>query len=635
MTATRPVDPHLAQTFLKRFTSPKHAKTWIHNFLDLDFPDSWVDPDSNSSPVHWLYETYKMYEANLGHTSPSTIVISSRESYKTLSEAAFAIIMMVQFGASIAHMAAIVPQATAAQNYISMFIDKIKPYLEYHKIELDSSNAKEISLKLNPGTPEEKQAYMKIIVCTVTGANSSHTNIFTIDEIDTIRSREQLRAYKEAEYIPGVFNGQHPVTIKTSTLKFPGGLFTKEMEKAQKSGHRVFRWNIIDITEKCQPARHKPDKPKQWVYVARSLPLRTITETEWANLIEKEREGYDKVEAYEGCLKCPLLPVCRTRLAHRSEKDVGGLWKPIDFTISQFDKDPDLAEAQLMCWKPSSAGMVYPRFVDMADGTGNTYTLKQAWEAYTGEAAPKGLVFPDLIQFMLSKGVRFYAGVDWGTTHAFAISVSAKMANGEWWLVDGYSVPGLEFAQMMALATEVRDMYRVAQWYADTSEPMFIKEFKNARMPCKKFTKDVFGGISAVRGRIINARNRRFLKVIKHDRTELFLKMFAEHCFKLDTLGNLTKDPDDGEFADIADSVRYQAQNLYKVSKINTPPPPQPVNPFEQFFATVPTPEKHFQDWQTQKRQVLDGGDTSAGLKGKSGDGNVIWDFGSEEGTDE
>lgn len=617
------VNETLAKTFLVRFTSPEHVKQWIHNFLDLEFPDSWVDPDSNSSPIHWIYNTYKMYESNTANLSPDTIVISSRESYKTLSEAVFAIIMMSQFSASIAHMAAIVPQATAAQSYIEQFILKIKPYLDYHKIQLDSQNAKEISLKFDEGLPTEHQAYMKIIVCTITGANSAHTNIFTIDEIDTIRSKEQIRAYKEARFIPGVFNGQHPVTIKTSTMKFPGGLFSKEMEKAAKLGFRVYRWNIIDITEKCQPARHRPDLPKQNVYLAKNLPLRTLSEDQYNSINEKEKDQYEPHEAMGGCVGCPLLPVCKGRLATRKETDVGGLWKPIDFTISQFSTtDPDLAEAQLMCWKPSSQGMVYPRFMDIADGSGNTYTIKQAWEVWTGENMPTHAELPDLIKLMLERGIKFYAGVDWGTTHAFAISVSAKMPNGEWWLIDAFSVPGLEFQQMIDLAIYVRDMYRIAQWFADTSEPMFIKEFKKRRMPCKDFTKDVRGGIESVRGRIIDARGKRTLKVIKHDRTELFIKMFAEHCFKLDTLGNITKDPDDGEFADIADTVRYQGQNLYK-PKGGVHSPSQDQGPPQPDFGK----DKRFEDWMTQKvraAQQVQGGVP----QGKSADGNVIWDFG-------
>ena len=388
-----------------------------------------------------------------------------------------------------------------------------------------------------------------------------------IDEIDTIRSQEGIRAYKEAQMIPGVFDGQFPMTIKTSTMKFPGGLFSKEMDLSKQKGWPIYRWNILDITEHCPKERCLPDAPKESVYVARNLPLRTISINDYRNLLDKEQEEFELIEQMKGCVKCSLGPVCRGRLHARNPADKGGLWKPIDFTITQFDKtDADMAEAQLLCWRPSSAGMVYPRFAPKDDGSGNTYTLKQAWEVFTGDVLPEGkrISHDQLVKEMIKHGVRFYAGVDWGFRHAFAIVIGAVLPNKEFWIIDAYSVSGLEFEQMMDLSMTVRDKYRPHSWFCDTAQPMFIKAFKKNKMPCPKFTKDVMGGISSIRGQIMNAKGKRFLKVIKSDRTEIALKMFAEHCFKLDTLGNITQDPDDGDFADFGDCLRYLGQNLFK-----------------------------------------------------------------------
>lgn len=965
------VDPYLASTFMTHFETKQQLKDWVHVFLGLDLPDTFIDPDSNSSPIDWMFETYQIYKKNLGGKIPSVIVVSSRESYKTLTESIWGIIAMVHFKASLAHMAAIVPQATAAQKYIQSFLRKIEKYTAYHGLNQTSSNAKEIVIKHPDGT----DAYMKIIVCTLTGANSSHTNLmciagktnifirdknpnsnrdrikinasklfsrlsngeqieilsfnhetgkmefkliknwfnngkkalvditlqsgkkvtttpdhkffngeeyqeaqellhknvyflnrvksfeqddkysttinvpiikyqepthqnefeqlliggllgdmsvytrhypkskeqygnpmiyfnhgigqrqyadwkanllqkflpivptnvisgytnkpivgyrsshvallkpwgnfrscffnldhiealglaiwfmddgsmssggfrlhtesFTIeqqiqlkeilfskfditvtissfakkdgrqfnylsgsvtegyklyqiiskyllpsmeykfkdlltksikkchnceskflakltsnralycgnetcqavrnkilkkdtiiniapakynrsvydftvpdnhnyfangilvhnciDEIDTIRSAEGVRAYKEASLIPGVFDGQFPLTVKTSTMKFPGGLFSKELELAKSKKWPIYRWNLLDITEHCKAERCLPDEPKEFRYVGLSLPLTIIEQDEYGRMLEKDQANYEHVELMKGCINCQLAPVCRGRLHGRKPEDHGGLWKPIDFTITQFEKtDPDMAEAQLLCWKPSSQGMVYPRFIDKEDGTGNTYTLEQAWEVYTGTIPVKKVSHDQLIKEMVKNGIRFYCGVDWGSTHAFAISVGAIMPNKEFWIVDSYSVPGLEFAQMMDLAESVRDMYnRPHSWFCDTSAPMFIKEFKKSKMPCPKFTKDVMGGISCIRTQIVNGKGHRSLKVIKSEKTQTALKMFAEHCFKLDTIGNPTQDPDDGEFADFGDSLRYMGQCLFKPKSKN------------------------------------------------------------------
>jgi hypothetical protein len=503
----------------------------------------------------------------------------------------------------------------------------VMPYIVHHNHSIKSQNSKEVVIKMADGT----EAFMRIIVCTLTGANSSHTNLFTVDEIDTIRNAEGIRAYKEAQMIPGVFNGQHPITIKTSTLKFPGGLFMKEWAKARQEGYKVFKWNILDITEYCQPARHQPELPKEVRFLQKGLPLRNLTADQFKELPTKEQEKFDKFEAMGGCAKCPLLPVCRGRLAQRSPTDTGGLWKPIDFTISQFKKtDPDLAESQLMCWKPSSQGMVYPRFIDKEDGTGNTYTIGQAWAMFTGNPAPRDITLANLVDVMQAKGVQFYCGVDWGFRHAFAIVVSALIPNGEWWIIDTYSVSGLEFEQMMDLAKQVRDMYKPLKWYADTAQPMFIKAFKKNRMPCMDFKKDVRGGIECVRGQIVDAMDRRRLKVIKHDRNDMMLRMFAEHTFLLDSNGNLTDEPDDSDVADVADATRYKAQNLFNPkTKIITPANPMSITGQPEQQQSLYAPVK-YDDWMSQKARAL-ATDPGPDIKGKSEAGTVLWNFGDDE----
>jgi hypothetical protein len=566
-----------------------------------------------------MYDVYDMYRKNESWKSPSVITISSRESYKTLTESILSVILMAHFGATICHMAAIVPQATAAKSYTNTFLTKMAPYLEHHGMFLNTQNSKEITIKNKDGS----SSWMKIVVATITGANSSHSNLLCVDEVDTIRSAEGIRAFKEAEFIPGVFNGQHPLTIKTSTMKFPGGLFSKEMEKAVENNWNVYRWNIIDITEKCQPERHRPDLPHKTIYVNKNLPLETLDKEGYGRLQTKVQENYDEITVMGGCATCKLAPVCRGRLANRSEKDVGGLWKPIDFVISQFAKtDPDLAEAQLMCWKPSSQGMVYPRFLDKDDGSGNTYTLKQAWERYTGTTMHKDIEIEDLVQKMIEAGVKFQVGGDWGHAHAQAFVVTALLPSQEWWLVDAYSIPGLEFDEILDLALKIKAMYKPTRWHLDTAEPMFIKTFRKNGMVCSDFKKDVRGGIEAVRGQIINAKGIRKLKVVKHARTKILMSMFAEHSFKLDTLGDLTQEPDDSEVADIADALRYAAQNMFKAKGKLSAAPSQP--PPADIY------NKQYPDWLSQKvRELTDGQGFES--KGKSSDGLIIWDFGSDD----
>jgi hypothetical protein len=276
-----------------------------------------------------------------------------------------------------------------------------------------------------------------------------------------------------------------------------------------------------------------------------------------------------------------------------------------------------------MCWKPSNEGLIYPRFE--TGEKGNVMTIAEAWEKFTATPATKDISLNDLIAYMLSRGIIFDAGVDWGFRHAFAIIVACQVM-GEWWIVDSVAQPGLEFEDMIKLAEEMRDKYRVRRWYCDTSQPMFMSAFKNRKMPCPKFTKDILGGIEAVRGQVVDARSMRRLRVFKHEANEFLINGFRNHHFVLDQAGKATQEPDDELYADIMDALRYIAQNLFKVKgKVISGNPLTP-----QDLAPKRPNEPQFQDWMQQKLRALTEGDSS-NARGKSATGGLIWDMSNPE----
>jgi hypothetical protein len=629
MSIVTPVDKTLADAFLVKFQSKEHLKNWIDTFIGWNLPDSFIDPESNSSPIEWMYSAYSMYRDNTCNTSPSIITISTRGGYKTLTQSIFSVIMMLHFNASYCHGAAIIPQAQVAQEYVSKFLVQLQPFMEYHNIYVLTDNSKDI--KLGPKGAKIAQSQMKILVLNMAGSNAAHSNLLCLDEVDLLRSAEQRKAFGEISKVPAEFDGQFPLTIKTSTLKFRSGLFSQQLDLAKEKGWQVHKWNLLDITEKCQPERHG-ERTNQSVYARYELPLKTIKEDEYNDLVAKEKEGYKRLDnVRKGCMGCSLLPVCKGRLAERAETDKGGFWKSIEFTKSELETtEPDLATAQLLCRRAAASGMVYPRFEDRADGEGNTYSLEQAFEKFTGDKAPKGITYPFLLKTLLDNGTKFYASGDWGHTGAQAFVVAAQMGMGEFWLLDSYSIPNLEWEQVLDLGKRIRDQYRrPLKWFMDTNQPMFIKAFNKNQMKCAKFTKDIFGGISSIRGQILDGANRRKLKVIKHDRTKIIVKMFQEHAFKLDSLGNPTQEPDDSPVSHIGDSVRYMGQNLFAPKggglrqNIDT----------NQYMSDAPV-EDTYENWLEQKIAAAKSedenpnGDTS----GLSESGSVFWDFG---GTDD
>lgn len=616
----------VVQAFMTPLNSAQEIRDWVLTYIDIDLPLGHIDPDSNSSPAEWMWQAYRTYRYNEGDKVPGYIVLSSRDSYKTLTESIFAVLAMSHFGATIAHLAAIESQAKKAVTYVSDFIKRVTPYLAAHGKTVDAENKRQVVIVDDKG----RRAYVNVIIATLQGANSEHTNILTIDEVDVMRFP---KAYEEAKFIPGYdgATGQQPLTIKTSTRKFAFGMMEKEIDRSKESGEVLLRWNILDVTERCPKSRHKPDLPKVDRYIHPKLPLRNYSPEEYESIPEEKQSEYVKINAYAGCADCKLLPVCQMRLAHRPPGDRGGLYKPIAFTISQFKKfDADMAEAQLMCWKPSSHGLIYARY-DETPKKGNLLSIKDAWDLFVGGAmaAPKGITLRQLVDVMLQKGIKFEAMGDWGYRHAFALVVGCQVM-GQWWLVDSISVPGLDPDQQVSAARALRDRYKIRRWYMDPSQPGMMAMFKKNGMPCKKFTKDVQLGIACVKTQVVDAMNVRRLMVLDHEGNDWLKQGFKKHHYKLDSEGEPTNEPDDDEYADIMDSVRYGGQNLFGkggrpiVGADQAAPPRQGLHGGPGLAAH----EQVYESWITQRARALA---TQGEASGSNNNKTIFWTFGGDD----
>ncbi len=616
----------LAEDFLRVCQSKEELRDWILTFLDIDFPSGWIDPESNSSPIDWMYEAYSYIRDGRKKRTPSMVVYSARECYKTLSMSCYEFVVMCHFGITVSHMAAIKNQSEKAVSYVTSYLRKCRKYIEHHGRSIDSQAKSHIKITENEGD----ESYLKVIVCTMAGANGEHTLVFCADELDVV---QYPHAFEEAKLIPGPDRGRMPLTIFTSTRKFAFGLMQKEIENAEKNERPIRHWNIIDVTEKCQPNRHRPEEPKVKQYISRSLPLKQITPKAFEELKDEDKGKYEAIDAYAGCLECPLLPVCKTRLANRPEADVGGLYKSIDHVINTFKStNPDIAEAQLMCWKPGSLGVIYGRF-DMAE---NTLTVEQAYRAFTGDEPPPDLSLSDLIEQLHRREIPFYVGGDWGYRHNYALIASAMLPNGDWWLFETFAMSELEFEDQLKYAKIFRDKYRPKRWFMDPAYPGNLKTFTKNGMPCKDFKKDIMFGIESVRGQVVNATNRRRLRVIlsPDNGNDFLVSGFRMHHFMTDAQGRITTKPDDEEFADVMDSLRYLGQNLF---------PPKKHGDKETVADALAAKEqdlmiqRYLVNQHTTPQQsifsqmVQAAGAVASPEKGKSKSGRVIFDFSGPE----
>ena len=607
-----------AELMFSPLNDASEVKDWARSFLDLELPLEQTDPDSNTSPLDAIWQIYNVAKNNSGDVNPGFILMSCREGMKTVSVAILELLLMLHFSRTVAHGAATETQSAVAIGYIGDFIMKITPLLEISGWENMTQNKRTIQYR----TPAGETPFIKIVICTAKGMNSLHANFLFLDELDLA----DPNAIRQAVNITGYSRGFHGIKVYLSTRKYNHGNMQDALDRAQETNYKVLNWNILDVTEACSVTRHKPELPKQDVFVAKSLPLKQLTGEEYNGLPDTDKPKYDLLaNAHGGCIGCKLLPVCRGRLSQKPQTATGGFYKPITSVIQKFaENDVEIAEAELMCWRPGSEGLVYPRYSDKVD-VGNVISLKKAYETLIGNVPSKHIGPEAIYAILKSLDIPIYCGVDWGFRNDAVILVMAAIPNGEVWIIDCFSSPKLEIQELLPVAINFRDKYGPRKWYCDTNMPAYIKAFVRNGCACPRFIKDVGGGIGAVRSKIMTATGQRLLKVLEVDSVKKVRTAIMKHRFVLDGSGHVTEKPDDDPgTADICDSLRYLGQNMFPISGPQRPnitvTDPNEVN--------LPEEQKHTQEQhEMMKKELAKVMGTSVGAGGTGKRGSFHWDL--------
>jgi hypothetical protein len=389
--------------------------------------------------------------------------------------------------------------------------------------------------------------------------NSEHVPMLCIDEVDVVQNPKALN---EAKMIPSTYGNINPLTIYLSTRKFAGGMMEKTLKETEKSGGEVLRWNIIDVTERIPYEVAKPDLPKVTRYISRELPMENLSPDEWKALTDEAKNRFERFEAYAGIADHPLLPVMKHYLVGRPQDDHGFLYKRITAVRNNFRQlPPDMGEAQLLCNKPSSSGLVYSRF----ENSLNTLTIEQALEKLSG-VKHKNNSLEYFKDYLLNLGVTFVGGGDFGFTDYTSLVVLALLPSGEAWLVDSVVEQRLELDDIVKYAKELQSKWNVSKWYMEQAYPAYLVTLRKNGITCPEFKKVVEDGIAALQSRIVDSSNSRKFFIVKQPNTEMALQAFGEYKWAIDGKGDVIEGKpyhDKDGVSDIMDSLRYPFQNLF------------------------------------------------------------------------
>jgi len=563
-----------SKLLLQRLNSKEELQNWIYTYLDIKFPMGTVYPDSTHAPIDAMWRIYELYKTGDSKHVPQVTMLASRDSYKTLAASAMIVVLMVHFRLQLATAGAIKAQSDKMIQYIGGHFRKIDMYLvENGWQKISESKSRTDWLDENGWL-----CFARVVVATVAGMNSEHVPFLAIDEVDVV---QDPRALEEAKMIPCVYKNSlgetfFPLTVYLSTRKYAGGMMEKTLKDTIRSGGEILKWNIIDVTERISEEEARVNEPKVLRYISRILPLKNISPEDFEELNDESKSKFEAFEAYAGIAEHPMLSIIKNYLVDRPQDNVENLYKPITAVHNNFKQtSPEMGEAQLLCNKPSSSGLVYPRF----DGEENGITIDEAYEYLSGEEE-KDRTLSELVKYMHDLGIEFYGGADWGNTDETSLGIFAKLSGGKSWLIDITSAAGMEIPEIIEKCKDYTNNYNIKQWYCDSNYPAYIKMLRKTntiygKIPAigvKKGIDSVIDGITCVQSKIVDANNNRHFKVLKTRNNERVFNSFEVYKWKIDGKGNsIDNKPEHGKdgTADIMDMIRYFFHSMFgKGSKI-------------------------------------------------------------------
>ncbi len=580
-------DPERRRLVFKSCQTRQELHDWVWVFLDLDLPGTIVDPDSNTTPLDMVWDCYSHFVH--GSEFNRRLYYSARDAGKTLSESVLEVMILIHLHLNIVHLAAIEEQSINAQRYLKDFLSK--PDFRDFAGEDNTRTTEVIVYRPTPDDGQSvlteaewlelksgKEAYTRfvsraqIVVATMASVNGKHASLLCLDEIDVMKNPT---VYKEAVNIPtAVRRGGRailPLTVLTSTRKTSFGMVQEEINHAADTDLVVKHFNIFEVTERCPPERHRPDLPRLPIYRSNEN-LKAIDTKAFDGLSVREQKDYIKDEGWAGCLaNCKMFAGCKGYLAMNQDGESEFL-KPVQHVQHQFRTNSrDMAKAQLLCWKPSSTGLIYPSL----EARRHVISPARAYEKVFGELPPDNLggiemTKAALVEALWEVDLEWWAGIDFGDSHNFATTLGFKFGR-RGFVMRCKGGARLETPQQIELVEPLK-IFDPKVW-CDTSSPGSIRQFHANGWRTQEWKKgpgSLADGIAAVQTMLSPVMAEEpdlyFVRDVGDEDPEidlLVLRMQQYH-YKLDSAGRPTGDPDKTD-DDECDSCRYGVMNAFPI----------------------------------------------------------------------
>ncbi len=592
----------------QKLQNKEQLRLWLIKFLDVDLADQTISRFATSNPLDMVWDIYQFCADDKNDEPLDLRYIAGRASQKTLSLAALKVILPLHFKRSVVHFGGTVTQAKRAYTYFKKFV--MRPYVRDY---LKSEPTQQKTLFMIDGEEIE----IEILSISTMAVQGAHAPVVSLDELASL-APDKIKAYDDVSGIPTYTHDGKPwIKFGISSRKGAYTVIEREYEEKDKTGTIFKFWSVLENTQKCPDSISGTQKH---TYYANAFENKTLSVEQYNNLSEMDKTKFDKIVARENCFSCPLSAVCGGDL--KKQESTCRTLRPVKSVIQEF-KQSELQWflSQKMSLTPSLEGLVFSRFKrDLFEKT-----PAQIYEIFMGEKAPENFSEESLINLMLSKGCKAYAGLDHGYTDPAVLITIYEDGNGNIYIMNVFAQSGLDPEQLSQEVHRLHERYRFTHLYPDTSQPAineYIKSKKRIKV-VDNFDKkgQIENGITLIRQKITPTSGGTKFYGLKGN-CDFFVNEMEKYHNEEDSSGAMTDTPAD-EFNHAIDALRYAAINRWTSKKrvLGAEQPRLEEETKDQYVSKV---QKQNGNWLVDKINEASNG--SGGIK-KSRNKGSIWDI--------
>jgi len=630
----------LTRMFLTPCKTRGELMNFVKFFFGLYLPDVNVSRYTDTNPFDALWELYQITVLNKNPENVKELVYcASRGSGKTLSVAIAQLLAVIHGHRDVVHVGAILSQAERCYAYVKGFMlsQHVKKILSPPGVPEDMRILKKDTMSKSILNLGKRDHTIEIVPCTLKSVNGPHVSFVTVDEVDTLATGEQMKAYKDISGMLDSRDGKKPLRVNISTRKSRYGLMNQLMENAEKQGRTVRRWTVFEFMERCPDSRSGIMKENLYID---QMKFDVKTESDFEKLPDSAKKEYSMHEMFVGCRKCPIAPICLTDAKKQVSKSP--MLKSVDEIAQKvLSEGPDWALSQLMNLKPSVEGIVYKEF----DERLHVVSWNKMWEHLTGTSFPGHCDHDIFIKKCHAMGLQAIAGIDWGWSNPSTLVVFFIDKKENVYVVrcDGQTYVSNP-TWINHIKTKWHNKYKISLYFPDSADPGNIQEMQKAGLPAsdKAGKSKVTTGVQIIK-KWLRAPGSAQPKIFFSEETcQSIIKEFQLYHYKTSPDG-IVSDDIDTEHDHWCDALRYamegvfgKAQVLLSSESMEMGDVSAIVNSNGQYLR-APTPAEWAQvnnvpaqSEDTSKLgkmgrwSELEGGDEDQGVEG---DGGMMWTF--------